>query len=46
MINPESAAFPREGEAEAGSGGLPGPAEYTTLSPEHEDCRRTRIAHR
>lgn len=32
--------------ARSRSGGLPESAEYTTLSPEHEDYRRAQIAHR
>lgn len=37
MISLKSAAFPREGEGEVGIRVLSEPAEYTTLSPEHED---------
>ncbi|MGW2404038.1 hypothetical protein ACWCXK_05865 [Streptomyces sp. NPDC001739] len=44
MISLKSVAFPREGEVEIS--GLPESAEYTTLSPEHEDYRRAQIAHR
>ncbi|MFF3788104.1 hypothetical protein [Streptomyces sp. NPDC001933] len=44
MISLKSAAFPRQGEVEIRR--LPVSAEYTTLSPEHEDYRRAQIAHR
>jgi hypothetical protein len=44
VLRRKSVAFIGEGEAR--SRGLPVSAEYTTLSPEHEDYRRARIAHR
>uniref|UniRef100_J1RP70 Uncharacterized protein n=1 Tax=Streptomyces auratus AGR0001 TaxID=1160718 RepID=J1RP70_9ACTN len=46
MISLKSVAFFRGGGARSRSGGLPVSAEYTTLSPEHEDYRRAQIAHR